>query len=199
MRRSIETVIAPCYLQLCHPYRSDMDYMLRRLDALRGAAGPTPTGVHFSELTWQYTIHGVTGPNEYERTTTSINWQAPTASWPEHWAVRHLRCAPRRRSAAELASQRTSLRTWLTWWRRCTHPEDAELHLVQHVYLPGQGIRCPDIPAGERPSNQHWSWTISVQSVFDWRRRMYCRDCTSPHDHLYDVGDHSQLLISWSP
>ena len=168
-------------------YTGDMDYMLReRLDVLCGVARFYTDRVHFSNRHGKYMIHGVTGPNEYENNVNNNWYTNRIAAWSIGLFVTQARRASQERRR-ELAITEDELAYMVDVVEKMYYPEDAELGIfVQHdTFLDKELMPASDIPAGERPINQHWSWDHILRSCFikqaDVLQGLYFLN------HLYDV------------
>lgn len=168
-------------------YTGDMDYMLREgLDVLCGVARFYTDRVHFSNRHGKYMIHGVTGPNEYENNVNNNWYTNRIAAWSIGLFVTQARRASQERRR-ELAITEDELAHMVDVVEKMYYPEDAELGIfVQHdTFLDKELMPALDIPAGERPINQHWSWDHILRSCFikqaDVLQGLYFLN------HLYDV------------
>ena len=168
-------------------YTSDMDYMLREgLDVLCGVARFYTDRVHFSNRHGKYMIHGVTGPNEYENNVNNNWYTNRIAAWSIGLFVTQARRASQERRR-ELDITEDELAHMVDVVEKMYYPEDAELGIfVQHdTFLDKELMPASDIPAGERPINQHWSWDHILRSCFikqaDVLQGLYFLN------HLYDV------------
>ena len=149
-------------------YTGDMDYMLREgLDVLCGVARFYTDRVHFSNRHGKYMIHGVTGPNEYENNVNNNWYTNRIAAWSIGLFVTQARRASQERRR-ELAITEDELAHMVDVVEKMYYPEDAELGIfVQHdTFLDKELMPASDIPAGERPINQHWSWDHILRSCF---------------------------------
>lgn len=168
-------------------YTGDMDYMLREgLDVLCGVARFYTDRVHFSNRHGKYMIHGVTGPNEYENNVNNNWYTNRIAAWSIGLFVTQARRASQERRR-ELAITEDELAHMLDVVEKMYYPEEVELGIfVQHdTFLDKELMPASDIPAGERPINQHWSWDHILRSCFikqaDVLQGLYFLN------HLYDV------------
>ena len=168
-------------------YTGDMDYMLREgLDVLCGVARFYTDRVHFSNRHGKYMIHGATGPNEYENNVNNNWYTNRIAAWSIGLFVTQARRASQERRR-ELAITEDELAHMVDVVEKMYYPEDAELGIfVQHdTFLDKELMPASDIPAGERPINQHWSWDHILRSCFikqaDVLQGLYFLN------HLYDV------------
>ena len=168
-------------------YTGDMDYMLREgLDVLCGVARFYTDRVHFSNRHGKYMIHGVTGPNEYENNVNNNWYTNRIAAWSIGLFVTQARRASQERRR-ELAITEDELAHMVDVVEKMYYPEEVELGIfVQHdTFLDKELMPASDIPAGERPINQHWSWDHILRSCFikqaDVLQGLYFLN------HLYDV------------
>ncbi len=168
-------------------YTGDVEYMRREgLDVLCGIARFFAGRAHFSKRRGQYMIHGVTGPNEYEN-NVSNNWYTNRiAAWSIQLFLEQAQKAGKARIEALGLTQDEVLRMKAVA-DQMYYPEDEELGVfVQHdTFLDKELMPAEDIPAGERPINQHWSWDHILRSCFikqaDVLQGLYFLN------HLYDT------------
>lgn len=149
-------------------YTGDYDYMLREgLDVLCGIARFYTDRVHFSKRHGKYMIHGVTGPNEYENNVNNNWYTNRIAAWSIGLFVTQANRAPAQR-LEELGITKDELAHMLDVVENMYYPEDAQLGIfVQHdTFLDKDLMPAKDIPADERPINQHWSWDKILRSCF---------------------------------
>ena len=149
-------------------YTGDYDYMLREgLDVLCGIARFYTDRVHFSARHGKYMIHGVTGPNEYENNVNNNWYTNRIAAWSIGLFVTQARRASAQR-LAELSVTAEELAHMVDVVEKMYYPEDAELGIfVQHdTFLDKDLMPASEIPAGQRPINQHWSWDHILRSCF---------------------------------
>ncbi len=149
-------------------YTGDYDYMLQEgFDVLGGIARFYASRTHLSKRKGQYMIHGVTGPNEYENNVNN-NWYTNRIA---AWAIQ-LFCDVAKKATAERKAAFGIGEEELTHMRDIAehmyYPEDKELGIfVQHdTFLDKDLMPASDIPAGQRPINQHWSWDKILRSCF---------------------------------
>lgn len=160
-------------------YTGTQDYLIQGgLEVLIGIARFWAQRATFSEPKERYIILGVTGPNEYENNVNN-NWYTNyLASWCLRYAL----------SCAEYVSARypgdyrriagkTGLNTWtdeFAQWRKVADgmflPEletaEGTIWLQQEGYMDKEQRMAADIPATQRPINQHWSWDRILRSCF---------------------------------
>lgn len=149
-------------------YTGDTAYMVHEgLDVLCGIARFYTDRVHFSKRAQKYMIHGVTGPNEYENNVNN-NWYTNRIA---AWSIGLFLTQARRASKEhldKLGVTAEELAHMLDVVERMYYPEDKELGIfVQHdTFLDKDLMPASDIPAQERPINQHWSWDHILRSCF---------------------------------
>ncbi len=131
--------------------------------------------VHFSQPKQQYVMHGVTGPNEYENNVNN-NWYTNyIAVWCLRYATDVL--LGLKSGAPEAYNKLVAISAFdeqqeLAAWQKIAEgmylPKDDALgiFLQQENFLDKELIRADDLPAGERPINQHWSWDRILRSCF---------------------------------
>ncbi len=149
-------------------YTGDFDYMLREgLDVLCGVARFYTDRVHFSQRHQKYMIHGVTGPNEYENNVNNNWYTNRIAAWSIGLFVTQARRASKERLEA-LGVTKEELDHMVDVVERMYYPEDKELGVfVQHdTFLDKELIPAAQIPAEQRPINQHWSWDKILRSCY---------------------------------
>lgn len=149
-------------------YTGDTAYMVHEgLDVLCGIARFYTDRVHFSKRVQKYMIHGVTGPNEYENNVNNNWYTNRIAAWSIGLFVTQARRASKER-LDKLGVTPQELAHMLDVVERMYYPEDERLGIfVQHdTFLDKDLMPASDIPAQERPINQHWSWDHILRSCF---------------------------------
>jgi maltose phosphorylase len=148
-------------------YTGDESYIRNEgLDVLCGIARFYTDRTHFSKRKGQYMIHGVTGPNEYENNVNNNWYTNRIAAWSIgyfcDWAekVDEERRAKLGITAEEIAHMRDVV-------ARMYYPTDEELGIfVQHdTFLDKELMSAADLPADQRPINQHWSWDHILRTL----------------------------------
>ncbi|NDV60673.1 family 65 glycosyl hydrolase domain-containing protein [Bacteroides sp. 519] len=130
--------------------------------------------VSFSQPKQKYVILGVTGPNEYENNVDN-NWYTnyscvqclkETIKYLEKIAHAYPEEYSRIRRITGFQYAETS--RWKDIIENMYLPEDKELGIfIQHDgYMDKEQKTVDDIPAEERPINQHWSWDRILRSCF---------------------------------
>ena len=131
--------------------------------------------VNWSATKQQYVMLGVTGPNEYENNVNN-NWYTNyIAAWTLRYtaeAVQKVKVmAPANyadlidrihfREEKELATARQIVETMYL-----PQDEDKGVFLQQEGFLDKDLMPVSDIPKGQRPINQNWSWDRILRSCF---------------------------------
>ena len=149
-------------------YTGDYGYMQREgLDVLCGIARFYTDRVHFSKRKQKYMIHGVTGPNEYENNVNNNWYTNRIAAWSIGLFVTQVHRASKERLEA-LNITPEEIAHMLDVVERMYYPEDEDLGIfVQHdTFMDKELMRASDIPEGQRPINQNWSWDHILRSCF---------------------------------
>jgi maltose phosphorylase len=157
-------------------YTGDSEYLASAgAEVLLAIARFWAQRVHFSQPKQQYVIHGVTGPNEYENNVNN-NWYTNyIAAWCLRYAAAVLEEV--QTTAPEAYQQLTAKTAFqaqeeLAAWNKIADqmylPKDDSLgiFLQQESFLDKALMPVTDIPAAERPINQHWSWDRILRSCF---------------------------------
>ena len=157
-------------------YTNDTAYIEQYgIEVLVGIARFWAQRATFSEHKQKYMILGVTGPNEYENNVNN-NWYTNyIAAWCLRYTYENLE------SIAQNNPQRISdlvkkahfdYKTETGLWKKIVEnmyfPTDKErgIFLQQDGYLDKELLTVDQIPSGQRPINQHWSWDRILRSCF---------------------------------
>ncbi|MBE2207568.1 MAG: glycoside hydrolase family 65 protein [Saprospiraceae bacterium] len=157
-------------------YTGEKEYLAEYgAELLLGIARFWAQRVHFSKPKGQYVMHGVTGPNEYENNVNN-NWYTNyIAAWCLRYAGEALdyvkENAPERyrdliaKTAFDEAAERAR---WADIAGNMFLPKDEQLgiFLQQEGFLDKDVMTVDQIPAGQRPINQNWSWDRILRSCF---------------------------------
>jgi len=122
--------------------------------------------VHFAVSRNLYMIHGVTGPNEYENNINN-NWYTNLlCKWTLSYTLDWLNKLPEAIKKFNVTSD--ELLKWEDITNKMYLPYDEERKIfVQHDTFLDKDLKTVDeIPSGERPINQHWSWDRILRSCF---------------------------------
>ncbi|GFZ26437.1 glycoside hydrolase family 65 protein [Lactobacillus corticis] len=149
-------------------YTGDTSYIEDEgMDVMVGTARFWASRVHYSKHAGKYMIHGVTGPNEYENNVNN-NWFTNTmAAWVLSWTLERLPLATKEAQARVNVSDEEKAK-WQDIIDNMYYPEDQELgiFLQQDGFLDKDVRPVSEIPEGQRPINQHWSWDKILRSPF---------------------------------
>jgi maltose phosphorylase len=131
--------------------------------------------VNWSEDKQQYVMLGVTGPNEYENNINN-NWYTNTLAV---WCIQYTLDVIAQVKAIDAAKydalvskisfsegMETARFTHIIQNMYYPYDEKQQVFLQQDGYLDKEQILVKDIPAGERPLNQKWSWDRILRSCY---------------------------------
>lgn len=131
--------------------------------------------VNWSEDKQQYIMLGVTGPNEYENNINN-NWYTNTLAV---WCMQYTLDVIEKVKAADIAKydalvskisfaegMETARFKHIIQNMYYPYDEKQQVFLQQDGYLDKEQILVKDIPAGERPLNQNWSWDRILRSCY---------------------------------
>jgi len=157
-------------------YTGDDQYLASHgLESLMALARFWAQRATYSTTKQQYVILGVTGPNEYENNVNN-NWYTNyIAAWTLRYALDTIDMVKDRfpddyARVVDATAFDESGEPVL--WRRVAGNmlfpviEGTNIFLQQEGYLDKEQLTVSDIPAGERPINQHWSWDRILRSPF---------------------------------
>jgi maltose phosphorylase len=129
----------------------------------------------YSENLGKYVILGVTGPNEYEN-NVSNNWYTNTlAVWTLSYTLQNIETFRKdKQGSLKRIFNKTGFsypeetKRWEEIIKNMHFPFDEErkVFLQQDGFLDKELIQAENIPSGERPINQHWSWDRILRSCF---------------------------------
>lgn len=160
-------------------YTGTKDYLAKGgLEVLIGIARFWAQRATFSNSKQQYVILGVTGPNEYENNVNN-NWYTNyLAQWCLRYAVEAAGYVEGNdpddyrliTSKTGLNKEYNEFDRWKTIAEGLYFPrgEGAQegIFLQQEGYMDKEQIMAADLPADQRPINQHWSWDRILRSCF---------------------------------
>ncbi|MEN0055339.1 MAG: glycoside hydrolase family 65 protein [Mucilaginibacter sp.] len=131
--------------------------------------------VSWSQAKRQYVMLGVTGPNEYENNVNN-NWYTSTlAIWCMDYTmqvIEKVKASASEKYAALAARINFDEETETYRFKHIIqnmyygYDEKLQVFLQQDGYLDKEQILVKDLPAGERPLNQKWSWDRILRSCF---------------------------------
>lgn len=156
-------------------YTGDKSYLVDYgLEVLIGISRFWAQRVSFNPFKKTYMILGVTGPNEYEN-NVSNNWYTnyyakwclqytmDTISWVKRVAKEQFADLSRKISFEDVEIVR-----WSDIVNNMYLPFDDKFGLIlqQDGYLDKEPMTVAELPADQRPINQHWSWDRILRSPF---------------------------------
>ncbi len=156
-------------------YTGDKTYLVEYgLEVLIGIARFWAQRVTLSPTKRKYMILGVTGPNEYEN-NVSNNWftnyyarwclqyTLEMVSWTKRVAGEQFQTLAQKLSFEELEALR-----WTDIVKNMYLPSDETYGIIlqQDGYLDKEPVTVADLPADQRPINQHWSWDRILRSPY---------------------------------
>ncbi len=184
-------------------YTGDKSYIAQYgIDVLLEISRFWASRVHYSQRRKMYMIHGVTGPNEYEN-NVSNNWYTNRmAAWCLEYTldcIAYLREINETEKLEEHSLTLSEEENWREIARNMYLPYDDELEVfVQHDTFLDKELRpAVEIPAEERPINQHWSWDRILRSCYikqaDVLQGLYFLG------HLYDRETKKKNFMFYEP
>lgn len=154
-------------------YTGDRSYWWQGgLEVMVGVARFWAQRVHWSERRQAWVMHGVTGPNEYENNVNN-NWYTNYLArycWrytlEVMGEVRREQPARWQELCARIQWSDSEAEDWQAKADSIALPADEALGiwLQQDGYLEKEQILAADLPAEQRPINQHWSWDRILRS-----------------------------------
>jgi len=157
-------------------HTGDNDYMAEYgLEVLIGISRFWSQRVSWSEHRKKYVMLGVTGPNEYENNVNN-NWYTSTlAVWTLTYTLSAIDQLGKDspdilKKILEKSGFKKDKET--TLWRSIISKmylpfdSDRKVFLQQDGFLDKELMKASDLPAEERPINQHWSWDRILRSCF---------------------------------
>ncbi len=156
-------------------YTGDYDYIVKNgMEVIIGIARFWAQRANFSKDKNRYVILGVTGPNEYENNVHN-NWYTNyLAQWNLQYAWENLERIKeeypvdykRIINKTKLSEQETN--KWQEIAGNMFFPYDTKrnIFLQQDGFLDKEILPASQLPASERPINQHWSWDRILRSCY---------------------------------
>jgi maltose phosphorylase len=145
------------------------------LEVLTGISRFWSQRASWSENMKKFVILGVTGPNEYENNVNN-NWYTNTiAVWTMSYTLSILIKLRKEDPAKYLALEKKTgfmfdkeTARWKEIIDNMHFPyyKEKEVFLQQDCFLDKEIIPASEIPPGERPVNQHWSWDRILRSCY---------------------------------
>jgi maltose phosphorylase len=157
-------------------YTGDKDYLVEYgAEVLIGIARFWAQRVNWSSAKHQFVMLGVTGPNEYENNVNN-NWYTNTiACWSMEYAseaVKYIKNASPDKYEELAARINFNEIEETSFWNHVSEnmyfPKDESLgvYLQQDGFLDKELIPASELPEGDRPLNQHWSWDRILRSCY---------------------------------
>jgi maltose phosphorylase len=157
-------------------YTGQKEYLIDYgLEVLIGIARFWAQRVHWSEPKQQYVMHGVTGPNEFENNVNN-NWYTNyIAVWCLKYAIEAIgyvkNHAPEKYKELEAKTkfyELTETGQWKEIIEKMYFPRDdqRDVFLQQEGFLDKELLRVDQIPDGQYPIHQHWSWDRVLRSCY---------------------------------
>jgi maltose phosphorylase len=155
-------------------YHGDEDYLITNgLEVLIAISRFWSQRVHWSKNKGQYVMHGVTGPNEYENNVNNNWYTSKMALWTLDYTLNGIaqyQGDPRLTALFEKINFKGAAET--ERWQHILdnmylgYDEEKGVFLQQDGFLDKELMPVDDIPAGQRPINQNWSWDRILRSCF---------------------------------
>ncbi|MBK9014924.1 MAG: hypothetical protein IPM82_13070 [Saprospiraceae bacterium] len=157
-------------------YSGDQDFLADYgLEMLIGIARFWSQRVHWSQRQQQYLLHGVTGPNEYERNVNNNGYTNRMAAWCLEYTLEALKIVESvaRENCAALLKRlnyqgSTETARWADIAAKIYLPTDEELGIFeqQDGYLAKEQLTVADLGEDDKPLHRHWSWDRILRSSF---------------------------------
>jgi len=168
-------------------YTDDLHYLSDYgLEVLIGISRFWKQRITFSQAKNQYVMLGVTGPNEYENNVNNNWYTNQMACWTMKYAsevyslVEKLNPLKLEDIKKKISFEGSELIDWKAIVENLYFPKDENLGIIlqQEGYMDKEQMLVTDLPASERPINQHWSWDRILRSCFikqaDVVQGLYC-------------------------
>lgn len=150
-------------------YTGDKEYLRDYgVEVLVGIARFWAGRVHYSRNADKYMIHGVTGPNEYENNVNNNWYTNRMAMWCLEYALEAIDFAGASETALKLKVAEDEKAKWRDIISNMYLPysEEHGVFLQHDTFLDKDLKKADEIPAYERPINQHWSWDRILRSCY---------------------------------
>jgi maltose phosphorylase len=168
-------------------YTGDKNYLEDfGLELLIGISRFWKQRITFSSAKNQYVMLGVTGPNEYENNVNNNWYTNQMACWTLKYTaevyaqIRKSNAVKIKDLSIKIDFKESELTDWKAIVENMYYPKDENLGIIlqQEGYMDKEQILAADIPASQRPINQHWSWDRILRSCFikqaDVVQGLYC-------------------------
>lgn len=154
-------------------YHGDEDYLIDYgIEVLIAISRFWAQRVHWSNQKRQYVMHGVTGPNEYENNVNNNWYTSKMAIWTLKYTLESLEKYAGNEKLKALLSKLNYKASETEKWQHIIdnmylgYDERRGVFLQQDGFLDKEIMPVSDIPAGQRPINQNWSWDRILRSCF---------------------------------
>ena len=154
-------------------YHGDEDYLVDfGLEVLIAISRFWAQRVHWSKHKNLYVMHGVTGPNEYENNVNNNWYTSKMAIWTLNYTLEGLAKHKGSEKLQTLLKKLNFKDTEAEKWQHIAdnmyfgYDEKRGVFLQQDGFLDKDIMTVNDIPAGQRPINQNWSWDRILRSCF---------------------------------
>lgn len=154
-------------------YHGDEDYLVDfGLEVLIGISRFWSQRVHWSKNKNLYVMHGVTGPNEYENNVNNNWYSSKMALWTLGYTLEGLAKHKGSDKLNTLLQKLNFKESEAEKWQHILdnmylgYDEKRGVFLQQDGFLDKELMPVGDIPAGQRPINQNWSWDRILRSCF---------------------------------
>ena len=154
-------------------YHGDEDYLIDYgLEVLIAISRFWSQRVHWSENKGQYVMHGVTGPNEYENNVNNNWYTSKMALWTLQYTLTGLENNAGTDKLKALKDKLNFKDEETEKWQHILdnmylgYDEEKGVFLQQDSFLDKDLMSVDDIPDGQRPINQNWSWDRILRSCF---------------------------------
>ena len=157
-------------------YTNDLDYLAPNgFEVLLGISRFWAQRVNWSEEKQKYVMLGVTGPNEYENNINNNFHTNRIAQWTLQYTLGTIDFLKKNHPSLYQSlikkwqfNEETETDLWHAIIKDIHLPYDAkrEIFLQQDGFLDKNIKTVDEIPAKERPINQHWSWDRILRSPY---------------------------------
>ncbi len=156
-------------------YTGDLVYLARYgLELLIAISRFWSQRIHFSAKKEKFVMLGVTGPNEYENNIDNNFYTNYIATWCLRFTHESaLWLKENHPDQLERIAEKTNFnweetKRWEAIWNNMHFPfdEDLNVYLQQENFLDKEIIPAAELPAAQRPINQHWSWDRILRSCY---------------------------------
>jgi len=157
-------------------YTDDWGYLLPNgFEVLLAISRFWAQRVNWSEERKKYVILGVTGPNEYENNVNNNFHTNYIAKWTLNYTLKAIEYLKKNHlseytdlMAKWYFKEESETKKWMDIIQNIYFPidEKRDIFLQQDGFLDKEIIPAVDIPATQRPINQHWSWDRILRSPY---------------------------------